>query len=51
MSENYKLYQRQMERRRASHRNRPLSIQLSEILEFVRTCESRWPSEERPGLG
>ena len=46
MSENYKLYQRQMERRRASRRNGPLRGQLNEILEFVRTCEARWLLEE-----
>lgn len=45
MSDNYKLYARKMAERR-SGRSSPLRLQLDELLEFVRVCETRWAGQD-----
>lgn len=48
MSENYRFYiQKMAEKHVTRPLNRPLRMQLEDILEVVRECEARWALEDR----
>jgi hypothetical protein len=48
MSDNYQLYRQKMAELRASREaNRPLQLQMQDLLGVVRECEARWALEDR----